>query len=238
MSRFFRLKNFLRRNRIILSEDLLGDLSLYLRLYYEKEAPSEYCCPDKIDGIPEGEEKDSELPRADAVMSHGNDHTKGLYQFERSSWKEDRLKNRIAPRKMILARSAVLSGSEHDEIGEYIESQQKPSFSRTLMMFIDERNERDSDVYRRARIDRRLFSKIRSDEGYHPSQDTVISLALALRLSRGEADTLLETAGYALSKSRLSDLVVAFCIEREIFNVCDVNMILDHLNLPLIGYQR
>ena len=86
MSRFFRLKNFLRRNRIILSEDLLGDLSLYLRLYYEKEAPSEYCCPDKIDGIPEGDEKDSELPRADAVMSHGNDHTKGLYQFERSSW--------------------------------------------------------------------------------------------------------------------------------------------------------
>ena len=120
-------------------------------------------------------------------------------------------------------------------IDEFIRQRQQPKFSRLLLSFIDRRGEKDSDVYHRAQLDRRVFSKIRSDEDYHPSRDTVVALALALKLKRSDADELLESAGYALSRSRMSDLTIAFCIEREIFSVSDVNMLLDYYDLPILG---
>jgi|GEM_PF-402162 len=120
-------------------------------------------------------------------------------------------------------------------IDEFIRQRQQPKFSMLLLSLIDRRGEKDSDVYHRAQLDRRVFSKIRSDKDYHPSRDTVVALALALKLKRSDADELLESAGYALSRSRMSDLTIAFCIEREIFDVNDVNSLLDYYDLPILG---
>ena len=88
-------------------------------------------------------------------------------------------------------------------IDEFIRQRQKPTFSQLLMAHIDARGEKDSEVYKRALIDRRVFSKIRSESSYHPSRGTALSLALALKLRRSDADELLAAAEVSLHASPL-----------------------------------
>lgn len=101
------------------------------------------------------------------------------------------------------------------------------TFSAMLLRLIDEKELKDSDVYKRANIDRRLFSKIRGDEDYVPSKKTAISFCLALQLEMDEAKKLLETAGYALSASSRFDLIIMYLIEHREFNVQFANIVLD-----------
>lgn len=92
-----------------------------------------------------------------------------------------------------------------------------------LFAFIDRTEQKDSDVYKKALIDRRLFSKIRSNKKYIPSKRTVVALCLAPSPSREDADRLLSSAGYSLSRADDFDLVIAFCIEKKIFDFFDIN---------------
>lgn len=105
--------------------------------------------------------------------------------------------------------------------------QKAETFSSMLLRLIDEKELKDSDVYKRANIDRRLFSKIRGDEDYVPSKKTAISFCLALQLEMDEAKKLLETAGYALSASSRFDLIIMYLIEHREFNVQFANIVLD-----------
>ena len=97
------------------------------------------------------------------------------------------------------------------------------TFQETLFYFIDKKNLSDVDVYNRACLDRRLFSKIRSDRDYKPSRKTAISLCIGCLLSMNETNTLLEKAGYTLSKSSKADLIIRYCIENGIFNMRTIN---------------
>lgn len=107
------------------------------------------------------------------------------------------------------------------------------SFNELLFMLIDRTGQKDSDVYKRARIDRRLFSKIRSSKKYVPCKKTVVALCLALELSREDADALLSSAGYSLSKSEEYDLAIAFCISRQVFDFNDINEMLYELGFDV-----
>ncbi len=82
-------------------------------------------------------------------------------------------------------------------------------------------------------IDRQLFSKIRSNKHYIPAKKTVLALCLALELPRAEADGLLASAGYSLSSAEEYDLVIAFCMEKKIFNFMDINELLDHFGMEI-----
>lgn len=107
---------------------------------------------------------------------------------------------------------------------------------QVLFSFIDKKGESESEVYKRAGIDRRHFSKIRSDPDYCIGKNSAIALALALELDKKQTDELLSAAGYTLSDSDIFDLVIQFCIERKIYNIYDVNQALDYFSLkPLIG---
>ena len=106
-------------------------------------------------------------------------------------------------------------------------AQKEESFSEMLLRMIDERGWKDSDVYRRADIDRRLFAKIRSDAEYVPSKKTAISFCLAMGLELGEAKKLLATAGYTLSASSRFDLIITYLIEHNEYNIHFANIVLD-----------
>ncbi len=112
------------------------------------------------------------------------------------------------------------------EIDDFLR-QQGETFSQMLLRLIDERDLKDSQVYRDANIDRRLFSKIRGDEDYIPSKKTVICFCMALQLDLSEARKLLEAAGYALSASSRFDLIIMYLLENKEFNVVFANIVLE-----------
>lgn len=74
-------------------------------------------------------------------------------------------------------------------------------------------------IYKSANIDRRLFSKIRSDSSYHPQKQTILPLLISLRLNISEAEDLLSRAGFAFSPTDTTDVVFRFCIENQIFDL-------------------
>lgn len=108
-------------------------------------------------------------------------------------------------------------------------------FQELLFKYIDERELKDSDVYNKVHIDRRLFSKIRNEK-YHPSKETVILLGLALELNEKEFDELLTSASYSLPKNNVYDLIIRFCFVEGIYSLKDVNELLDSYDCKLFGY--
>lgn len=98
------------------------------------------------------------------------------------------------------------------------------SFSSMLFRLIDARGMTDPEVYRRANLDRRHFSKIRSNEDYRPSKETVMALALALQLGVEEAETFLRCAGYAFSEYYYTDRLVAKAIRTGVYDIHTVNL--------------
>ncbi|KNY28872.1 hypothetical protein [Pseudobacteroides cellulosolvens] len=119
---------------------------------------------------------------------------------------------------------------------EYIKNNRKPTFNQVLFSFIDRKGTTDSDIYKKAGIDRRHFSKIRSNPDYRISKNTAVSLSLALELTKKDTDKLLSAAGYSLSDSDTFDLVIQFCMEKKMYDIHNVNEALVYFSLkPLSG---
>jgi hypothetical protein len=99
------------------------------------------------------------------------------------------------------------------------------NFNETLFYYIDKNGFKDSEIYKKVDIDRKLFSKIRCSNNYIPRRNVVIKLGLALCLNRDDFNKLLNSAGYSLSNTRF-DLVIAFCLDKKVY---DLNIINDYL---------
>ena len=108
-------------------------------------------------------------------------------------------------------------------------------FSTTLLKLITDKNRLDSEVYKRANLDRKHFSKIRGNPNYTPSKRTVLALCVALELNLRETEDLLSRAGYALSPSKKSDLIIGYFIQSHQFDIDRINMALFEYDQELLG---
>jgi len=109
------------------------------------------------------------------------------------------------------------------------------TFSEALLDWLIKKNLNDPDVYKKANIDRKLFSKIRKNPDYKPKKNTAIALALAMELDLEETKEFIGRAGYALTHSSKYDIIIEYFILQKNYNVFEINEVLFAYNYPLIG---
>ena len=131
--------------------------------------------------------------------------------------------------------SDAFDGAAGNKTLEELIRSKDESFQQKLLHLIDASGMTDPEVYKKANIDRKLFSKIRSNEQYKPTKKTAVAFAFALGLNLDQTADLLRSAGMSLSQSSTFDIIIQYCLERGITNIHEVNCILFEFDQMLLG---
>lgn len=112
------------------------------------------------------------------------------------------------------------------------------TFSESLLQWIIKKGKTEPEVYKKANVDRKLFSKIKNNKNYRPSKGNAVALAVGLELSLAETKELIGKAGYALTHSSKFDIIIEYFISQGNYDVFEINEVLFAFNQPLIGGEK
>ena len=137
----------------------------------------------------------------------------------------------VESRMLTAYEDAPMAASGLDEALAHLDT----GFSETLLKLIDRSGKKDAEVYKKANVDRKLFSKIRNNPGYKPSKSTAIAFAIALELNLDETCDLIARAGYALSASSKFDVIIEYFIGQKKYDIFEINEALFAFDQSLLG---
>ena len=108
------------------------------------------------------------------------------------------------------------------KISKYLNCNKSLNFNTLLFSYIDKSGHKDSEIYKKVDIDRKLFSKIRCDVNYIPRRNVIIKLCLAWGLERNDFNKLLNSAGYSLSNNKF-DQIISYCLDNKVYDLSQIN---------------
>ncbi len=242
------IRDFLRENdmtiylvvydsaSLAVSRQLFNHIEEYIDQHYVEEHREDFC-GSTLANLPQGAPKPVSSPKKKRSLFKPIKKGKkpaGSQQRSASPFRRNR-KDPIDVPPAASAPAMSISPGDKTRLLDDIMLHMGETFSQMLLRLIDERGLTDPEVYHRANIDRKLFSKIRNNRRYSPNKKTVLAFAIALELSLDETVDLLRTAGYSLSESSRFDVILSFFLEKKIYDIFEINEMLFYYGQPILG---